>query len=232
MQHHRAGAGGVRPRMGVNLSSQWLQRCKPDLTSEPNSEEDKDGVSVDRNPVAAELREYEGEDDEGSGKEVGLEDGERNGMDELSSPESTGEEAMGEEEFIDDCEEEEKGKQEEKELEGEGEGESGSSTEEDAEGGCGGWDGRLGDSEEESSKCCFDPASRHGDCGPIHSNLIGSSRELFTQPPSSTPTTTAVQTVGPKRAKDDTLPLTSVKSVTNSQPDSTKVYSLFWPSQQ
>ena len=34
--HHRlpgATGAGTRPRMGYNLSSQWLQRCKPDLSS-------------------------------------------------------------------------------------------------------------------------------------------------------------------------------------------------------
>ncbi|CAI8032574.1 ATP-dependent DNA helicase Q4 [Geodia barretti] len=46
MQHHGQGAAATRPRMGYNLSSHWLQRCKPDLGSPTDTVPSTERVSL------------------------------------------------------------------------------------------------------------------------------------------------------------------------------------------
>ena len=238
---HRPGATGTRPRLGHNLSRQWLQRCKPDLSPLPQTIQDEDKNSEDRDRIDAKLCEREqrnGEHNGRSDEEMCLENGEKNAVevsDHFHQSESAEEEAMTDEDcteengiyngegWVED-EEEEEFDGEEDTAESEGEREV-NSTEEEGEGEDGGegggWDGRL----EDDADCgisLFNPATRHGDFAPPVAghpvrHQLQNGREHFNQP-SSTSSIPLIKHVTPNPTEDTTL-ANHVESVSELLPD-------------
>ena len=203
MQHHGQGAAATRPRMGYNLSSHWLQRCKPDLGSPTDTVPSTERVSLGDSDLCddgRQCKERESEDkhsdgcsdDNGKGIVEGLgfdlaaldeeelvEDEEVEIVEESEAVTSTGGEDEREQEV-----EEETGEEEEDEEEEEDDND--------------GWDGRLQGS---SSTLIFDPATRHGDCAPL-ANHVSKGLNSLPSPPSIPLTLTAAPTPTPKPVTD------------------------------
>ena len=202
MQHHVQGAAATRPRMGYNLSSHWLQRCKPDLGSPTDTVPSRERVSLGDSDLCddgRQCKERESEekhsdgcsDDNGKGIVEGL------GFDLAVLDE---EELVVEDEEVEIVEESEvvtsTGGEEEKEQEAEEE--TGEEEEDEEEDDNDGWDGRLQGS---SSTLIFDPATRHGNCAPL-ANHASKGFNSLPSPPSVPLTLTAAPTPTPKPVTD------------------------------
>ena len=227
MQHCQPNSNILKPRMGYKLSSNWLQRCKPDLSSIPHSEDvgrDKDPEGSDEfNNHSDSYHIEEPHDNEDvEGEELG---GETKGEHGISvakfekkktsdeEEEGEGEEEEEEEEGEEEEEEQEEGEEKEEEEEEEQEEEG----EEEDEEECGGWDGRLQETTD-SSDCLFNPAMRHGMFRPAEGHWHGQvslaqSKHVFTKPglncgtQASTVTTQTLKSTPASTApvKDETL---------------------------
>ena len=209
IQYHGQGATATRPRMGYNLSSHWLQRCKPDLGSPTDTVPSRERVSLgdsDSLDDGRQCKERESEDkrsEDVNGK--GIVEG--SGFD-LATPD---EEDLVEDEEVEIVEESEvvtsTGEEEEKEQEAEeetGEEEEDEEEAEEEEGDNDGWDGRLQDAAGSSSTLIFDPATRHGDCAPL-ANHVSKGFDSLLSPPSIPLTLTAAPTPTPEPVADTVL---------------------------
>ena len=218
VRHYRSGGSIPTPRLGHNLSSKWLQRCRPDLSSlsqveeegrhnETASKRDDNGVGALERQI---VEEPQANPDSVNNKNCAMEDG-GNCVDEVVDNEhfssDSGEEEVETEDVLIEEEdglmtEEDKGEDGEDD-ENMVEGEVSSSTEDEGADECGGWDGRLQD-KEDSSEYLFDPATRHGmgipaeNHGPTHNRLSESRSTQFSEASSFStsdkPTTTAQTT--------------------------------------